>query len=207
MKWWRQKQKQIVLRQLNPCPLLVPGHIKYCPEGFQPTHPFNNGYSWGVRRPGVAVKIFQGLPPRVCVHLCVLVGFRGQSPRSYNPPHLGCPGGPNFCQGSPLPPSCWCGLWRCGRKKSRGSPYGLGEGGDVSLSLRRLWLILQHLCPLLDSVDSCQILPTSLPTNAQVGKTKTTTDNTIKLRKGKSCLYRLDKQTKKLITHNTVGCG
>ena len=38
---------KIVLRQLNPRLLLTSGHRKYCPEGLRPTHPFNNGNSWG----------------------------------------------------------------------------------------------------------------------------------------------------------------
>ena len=52
---------------------------------------------------GFLWKFSQGLPPRLCVYVCMLVGFRGQSPRSNNPPHLGWPCGPNFYQGSPPP--------------------------------------------------------------------------------------------------------
>ena len=46
-----------------------------------------------------------------------------------------------------------------------------------------------------------------LPTDAQVGMKKTTTDNTTELRKGTSWSSRLDKQTNNVITHNIVGCG
>ena len=46
----------------------------------------------------------------------------------------------------------------------------------------------------------------NLPKNAWVGTTRTTMDNTKKLRKGESWPSRLDKR-KKVITKNTVGCG
>ena len=60
-KMMKTKKRKIVLRQLNPCPLLTQGHRKYCPKGLQPTHPFNNGDSWGVRRPRVPLNFFPGV--------------------------------------------------------------------------------------------------------------------------------------------------
>ena len=123
----------------------------------------------------------------VCVCVCVLGGFRGQLPRSNNPPLLGWPGWPKF---SPLitpPLGWWCGLWRGVSKiLTRVPPMGQGGGGDGSPSLRRLWLLLQRLCPLPGSVVSRQILPTSVPKNSRVGTTTTATDKKKNSSKGTS---------------------
>ena len=64
-----------------------------------------------------------------------------------------------------------------------------GGGGGLGMFLRRSDAsdyFSEDLFPLPGSVASRQILPTSLPTNARLGKAKTTTDNTTKSRKGTS---------------------
>ena len=80
--------------------------------------------------PGYLWKFGQGSPPRVCVFVCVLGGFRGQSPRSNNPPHLGFPGGPHFLTGVTSPP--WLMMWvveGCEKNYTRGYPLWFRGGG------------------------------------------------------------------------------
>ena len=66
------------------------------------------------------------------------------------------------------------------------TPYGSVGVGMVLHCSDVYDYFSDNLCPLPGSVASRQILPISLPTNAQVGTTKTTTDNTTKSRKGGS---------------------
>ena len=89
------------------------------------------------------------------------------------------------------PPPPWWLMWVVEGYVSKISPGFTPYGSEgVGVLLRRSGAsdyFSDDLCPLPGSVASRQILPTSLPTNARVVTTETTTDNTTKTRKGTSC--------------------